>query len=167
MSLMNTAQKIQFDKLATDVCQLKQNNTLLTKRVSELESTILKILDTFKRSETTFELRVSRVLHQVLHGVTHELEHGIENAVRSLTVEEQGFDIYPVDNITVLENDKTILVTLKDDGYDFSLAVDPTTIMNEGTEPFVEWFKRNPAVMGNATQIKVNIVTYQQDNNNG
>lgn len=157
---MDTTPNSPYDVLAQDVSKMKQDVASLVKRSKSIELTILQILKTFKVGEEAFELRVARVLHNVMSGITHELEHSISETAKSIAQLERGFDIFPVDGHTVKENDRTILVTRTETGYNFALASDPETLHNEGTEHFAEWFQQNPEVMGDRKELLVNIIAY-------
>lgn len=158
---MDTSPNSPFDILAQDVARMKQDVAAVVKRSNELDVTILKILKTFKIGEEAFELRVARVLHNVMSGMVHQLEHSIESTAEGIAQLERGFDIYPVDGVTVKENDKTVLVTrLVEGGYNYSLASDPETVINEGTEGFSTFFDANPALFGDRKELLVNIIAY-------
>ena len=43
---------------------------------------------------------------------------------------------------------------------DYALARDPDTIINDGTQPFNEFFDANPALFGERTELLVNIIAY-------
>lgn len=73
---------------------------------------------------------------------------------------ERGFDIFPVDGETVVENDKTVVVTKTDSGYNYALARDPETILNEGCDPFSEFFDANPQLFSDRKELLVNIISY-------
>lgn len=151
----------QLDVIAQDVSQLKQDVAQLTRRLKDFDVTILKILQTFKRGEEAFELRVARVLRNTLGGIVDNLDQSINAHAEAISQLERGFDIYPVDGETVKENAQTILVRKRDDGeYDYSKASDPDTIINEGCGPFSKFFNDNPSVFGDRKQLLVNIVAY-------
>lgn len=150
-----------LDILARDVADLKRSVIAMTKRHQELDATILKILQTFKRGEESFDVRVARVLRNVMSGMVHELDHSIESTANAIAQLERGFDVYPVDGKTVLENERTILVTRTEDGgYNYALARDPENIMNEGCDPFSEFFNKNPEIFGDKKELLVNIIAY-------
>lgn len=135
---------------------------LLKDRVSQLEKGIEEILKVMKRGEDLFELRSSRVLFNVLSGLTHSLEHSIEAAQDSLRLESQGFDIQVVDGENVKEGPHTILVTHLGEGrYDFAAASAPEVILNENTEPFVQYFEKHPEIFGEKRELLVNIAVLQ------
>jgi hypothetical protein len=158
---MDTSPNSQLDVLAQDVSKMKQDVAAVVKRCNELDVTILKILKTFKIGEESFELRVARVLHNVMSGMVHQLEHSIETTAEGIAQLERGFDIYPVDGTTVKENEKTVLVTrLVEGGYNYSLASDPETIINEGTEAFSAFFDANQAMFNDKQELLVNIIAY-------
>lgn len=149
------------DQTIIDLHTIKRSLMKIEQRMNDFDQTILKILQLFKRGEDAFDVRVSRVLSNSFKGIAHNLDHAVENYARSIAQLERGFDIYVVDGETVKETEKTIVVTKLDDGkYNFALASDPETYLNEGTEPFVVWFNENPHVMGERNEILVNIVAY-------
>lgn len=158
---MDTSPNSPLDVIAQDVARMKQDVAAVVKRCNELDVTILKILKTFKIGEEAFELRVARVLHNVMSGMVHQLEHSIESTAEGIAQLERGFDIYPVDGVTVKENEKTVLVVrTPEGGYNYSLASDPETVVNEGTEAFSEFFNANQALFGERTELLVNIIAY-------
>ncbi len=149
------------DLATIDLHTIKMGQIKLEQRMQALDATILKILQLFKRGEEAFEVRVSRVLSNAFKGIAHDLDHSIEDYSKAISQLERGFDIYLVDGETVKENEKTIQVTKREDGgFDFALASDPETLLNEGTEPFAQWFAENPAVMGERNEVLVNIIAY-------
>lgn len=146
------ALSIRVEKQAREIDTLKD-------RCASLERGIEQILKIMQKSEELFELRSSRVLHNLFSGLCHNLEHSIEHAQHELRLENQGFDIQVVNGVTVKESANTILVVKKEEGqYDFSPAGDPENVMNEGTEPFVDYFEKNPQVFGDKTELLVNII---------
>lgn len=158
---IDTSPNSPFDQLSQDVASIKTDQSRIQKRLEELDVTILKILKLFKAGEEAFEVRVARVLSTTLKGLTDNLDHSIEGAAEGVAQLERGFDIYPVDGHTIKENEKTILVTKKPEGgYDYALASDPTSILNEGCGPFSEFFDANPKLFGDRKELLVNIIAY-------
>lgn len=146
---------IRLEKQTRELDQLKE-------RCTSLERGIEEILKVMKKGEELFELRSSRVLYNVLNGLTHSLEHSIEAAQDSIRMESQGFDIKVVDGEEVKEGPHTIIVTKKGPGnYDFAAASAPDLILNDNTEPFVEYFEKYPEVFGDRTELLVNIAVLQ------
>lgn len=158
---MDTSPNSQLDVLSQDVAKLKQDVSLVLKRFQDFDVTILKILQTFKRGEEAFELRVSRVLRNVLGGIVENLDHSIDSTAEAISQLERGFDVFPVDGVNVKENEKTISVTKGLDGsYNYALASDPDCIMNDGTEPFNTFFNNNPDLFKDRDTVLVNIIAY-------
>lgn len=157
---MENTPNSELDKIGQELNAYKQREVVLTDRVAKLESTILRLLETMKRSEESFELRSARVLVKVLGNVTHELEHTIETTAEALAQLDRGFDIFVVDGHTVQENSNTILVRKTENGYDYAIASNPDKIINEQTEPFSKWFDAHPDVFGEKTELLVNIIGY-------
>lgn len=158
---MDTTPNSPFDQLAQDVASIKQTQADIQKRLNEFDGTILKILKLFKSGEESFEVRVARVLSNTFKGLTDNLDHSIEDAAKGVAALERGFDIYPVDGKTVLENEQTVVVTkTPEGGYNYALARDPESVLNEGCEPFSEFFDANPQVFGERTELLVNIIAY-------
>lgn len=158
---MDTTPNSPFDQLAQDVAGIKQTQAAIQKRLEALDVTILKILKLFKSGEEAFEVRVARVLSNTFKGLTDNLDHSIEDAAKGVAQLERGFDIYPVDGHTVTENERTVLVAkTAEGGYNYSLARDPESIVNEGCEPFSQFFDANPQMFGDRKELLVNIVAY-------
>lgn len=158
---VDTAPNSPFDQLAQDVAGIKQAQASIQKRLDEFDVTILKILKLFKSGEEAFEVRVARVLSNTFKGLTDNLDHSIEDAAKGVAQLERGFDIYPVDGQTVLENEKTVLVAkTAEGGYNYSLARDPESIVNTGCEPFSKFFDDNPQLFGDRKELLVNIIAY-------
>lgn len=147
----------QIDDLAIKIENLTRYNEQLEQRSTSQDGIIKAILETMKKGEDLFELRVSRVLHGLMKGLTHQLEHSIEHAQDELRLEQQGFNIMVVDGVKVKEGPQTILVTKTETGYDYSPASAPENVQNEGTETFSNYFNNNPQVFGDATELLVNI----------
>lgn len=158
---MDTTPNSPFDQLAIDVAGIKQTQAAIQKRLDELDVTILKIIKLFKSGEEAFELRVARVLSNTFKGLTDNLDHSIQDAAEGVAQLERGFDIYPVDGETVQENEQTVLVVKTEEGgYNYSLARDPETIINDGCEPFSRFFDENPQLFGERKELLVNIIAY-------
>lgn len=149
-----------LDRIAQDIASLRQEVRRLALQVVEQEKFNVKMLQTLQRGEETFELRVARAQFNVFNHVAHSLEHTIEAYQNQLSALYRGFDVEVVNGETVVENAESVVVRKREGGYDYSRAVDPDVIQNEGTEIFSKYFDENPQVFGDRTEIMVNISTH-------
>lgn len=149
-----------LDRIAQDVAFIKMELRKFDARISDIEQFNLRILQTLKRSEETFDLRVARSQFNVFAHISHSLEHTIEAYQKQLAELYRGFTVEVVDGKLVVPNSESIIVTKVGDGeYNYAKATDPDTINNEGTEPFTRYFNENPEVFGERKEIVVNIST--------
>lgn len=147
-----------IDRIAQDIAHIKMELRKYDTRLAELEQFNLRMLETLKRSEETFDLRVARSQFNVFAHITHSLEHTIEDYQRQLVDSYRGFTIEVVNGKSVLPNDQSIIVTKAGDGtYNYARATDPDVINNEGCEPFSRHFNENPELFGERKEIVVNI----------
>lgn len=147
----------QFDKLMIANEKLLREVENMGLRVKKQDEFIKGILDTLTNSEELFELRVSQVIYSFLDNITHGLKHGIESAQDEVRRKKQGFEILVVDGKEVKEGPSTIIVTKTEAGYDYATAADPTTILNENTQTFSDYFNANPEIFGERKELLVNI----------
>lgn len=146
-----------LDKVTIQLAKLQKEFAQLQKDYAGQTQITKSILETMQSSENLFELRCSRVLHNLLVGMAHQLEHVIEDSQQQLRLETQGFDIQVVNGTTVKEGPHSIIVTKRDNTYDYSAVIDPDNIQNENTETFNKYFDRFPEIFGDRTELIVNI----------
>lgn len=150
-----------LDMLAKELAIVKMELIKLNRRLDENDQFSLKILQTLKISEETFDIRVARSHHNLLSHMTHSLEHSIESHADEIKARKRGFTVLVVNGKDVLENDETIQVTkLKEGGYDYSRAAEPLEVNNQGTESFSKYFDEHPEVFGERQTILVNVLAF-------
>lgn len=149
-----------LDRLAQDLGVIKQELIKIQKRLDAADTFTLKLLQTLKRSEETFDVRVARAQYNLFAGLTHSLEHSLDEYTRQVEARMRGFEVEVVDGKTVLENGSTIQVAKNaEGGYDYSPAAFPDEINNQGTEPFSKYFEDHPEIFGERTVLLVNVLS--------
>lgn len=146
-----------IDVLTQEVRSVQDLLRRINDRLDSSDRIFHKLLQSLKISEETFELRVAKAQVNLYAGLTHSLEHSIEDLTSRLRVSRYGFEVAVVDGVNVLETPESILVTKRQDGYDFSRATEPTVIDNTGGDPLVRYFDENPEVFGGRESIVINV----------
>lgn len=126
-----------IDALAQQVQKLQQEVSVCRDRLTQSDQTMLQILEVLRKSESAFQVRVTKALASVFGSMAHELDHAVQS--HSTPVRTMNIKVISAEEATTILH--AIYVTRTGEQYDFSLASSPERIVNEGTEGIVAKMK--------------------------
>lgn len=159
-TLTPTADVLQ--ELYTKLDNLEKQNKLLSERIHITEGAVKSLMEVLGKQEKLFELRVCKVLGGFYHGMTDSINDAVATAQKEFKNQQRGFTIEKVDDVNVFRNDKTILVTKTETGFDFASVLSPEKIQNDNTGHFEEWLRENDEIFDGQQSCLVNISTYKE-----
>lgn len=137
MSEVNATPIDPLDALAQRLQQLEEKVSAQVQRAERAEKSLLQMTEILRKSESAFQIRVTKALANVFGSMAHSLEH----AVQQHTLPKREMNILVISEEEAKANPYAIYVKRVGDQLDFSLASNPEHIQNEGTEPIAAKMK--------------------------